>query len=96
MKKFSALAFALVMMVSGSVFAADTASTAGGASSGDAAKATPALCPCGKAPDGTAAWCPCGSAGTDGAISTTAIVTGVVVAGLIVAAASSSSSTTHH
>ena len=96
MKKFSALDFVLVMMVSGSVFAADAASTAGGVSSGDAAKATPALCPCGKAPDGTAAWCPCGSAGTDGAISTTAIVTGVVVAGLIVAAASSSSSTTHH
>ena len=99
MKNLSALALAFAMMVSGSVFAADAAvasSTAGGASSGDVPKGTPALCPCGKGVDGNLKWCPCGSAETSGSISTTAIVAGVAVAGIVAAAAGHSSSTTSH
>lgn len=96
MKHLSSLVLALVMMVSGSVFAADTAPTAGGASSGEVPKGTPALCPCGPASNPTAAWCPCGTEGASGTISTVAIVAGVAVAGVIAAAAGHSSSTTQH
>jgi hypothetical protein len=104
MKNLSALALALAMMVSGSVFAADAtaaSTTAGGASVGDAPKGTPALCPCGMGADGSLKWCPCGSEGTSGSTSTLAIVAGVAAAGVVAALAAGgggggTSSTTNH
>jgi hypothetical protein len=99
MKNFNAIILAFAMMFSGSAFAADPASSAGGASVGDVTKAEPALCPCGKAPDGSIKWCPCNSAGAEassGGISTTAVVAGLVAAGAIALAAGHSSSTTQH
>lgn len=99
MNRLSAMVLAFAMMFSGSVFAADSASSAGGASAGDSLKPQPALCPCGKQPDGTIKWCPCTSPEAEtssGGISTTAIVAGVAIAGALALAAGHSSSTTQH
>lgn len=101
MKNLNALSLALVMMVSGNVFAAGATSTAGGASSGDVPrKPEPAQCPCGKNQDGSIKWCPCGSSNAESmgsTFSTTQIVLGVAVAGAVAAVASGGgSSTTSH
>jgi len=93
------LALLFAMMITGSVFAADQTTSAGGASIGVVPKVQPASCPCGKEPDGSIKWCPCGSEGMGVSfmtVSTTAIVAGVAVAGVIAAVAGNSSSTTHH
>ena len=80
MKNSGLSVLVLAMMFSGSVFAADTGPTAGGASSGAA--------PGGAATGGTVAMA--------GTITTTAIIAGVAVAGVVAAVASNSSTTTHH
>jgi hypothetical protein len=99
MKNFNALVLAFAMMFSGTAFAADPTTSAGGASVGDVHKAQPAQCPCGKNPDGTTKWCPCGEKGTDtssGGITTTEVAVGVGIAAAIGLAAGGSSSTTQH
>jgi hypothetical protein len=98
MKNFRALSLALVMMVSGNVFAAGGTS-AGGVSAGDVPQKPPepAQCPCGKNEDGSIKWCPCGSSkaeSTTSSFSTTEIVLGVAVAGAVAAVASGGGSST--
>jgi hypothetical protein len=97
MKNLRALCLALVMMVSGNVFAAEPV-PAGGASSGDVSnQPEQAPCPCGKNADTTCKKCETPEVTRSGSMFDSSYISlGVAVAGIVALVASGSGSTPSH